>query len=1626
MKKNLLWLIIPAILLIAWMPVHAQQRLPNGGFETWTAGPGGPPDGWVYGSTGINAVQEAARVNSGTYAAKLLWDGNTGTKYFNTEPLPVIGGETYACSLYVYDNDTTGTTSKARVRPWYYFNVSGGSGPSTYSTDGESYQLYTWSQVAPATATSLTLQIRAYGGITGSTDSVWVDDVVLWGPVPVENLPPSITNVYRYPYPDINDTDVVTVSANITDADGTIVSDSLYFQINGGGYSPVGHDSTSSGDADTYWFTIGANAEGTVVDYYVVATDDQAGRSESSVYSYTVTAPVTNVQLLQNNGFETWTNGPSSPPDNWINVDADSISATQEASIVYDGSYSTNLTWIAPTQAYCEFRSDPVAVQEGAVYACSTWVYDNDASGRITTYLKFNNYNYYPNTYSVDGADWQHMGYTYTAPAGATTVQVIIRAYDVSGWDGDATVYVDDVSLWGPEVSGNIPPSVSSVYSHPYPIVYPTDIATISAIISDVDGTIADDSAYFQVNSGVWNAVYHDSIDTGNPDMYWFTVGTNPGGSVVNYNAMAIDNEGARTQSNTYSYTVTPEVVPTVPIYALQHTDNVGTLPNCYPTDSLGNVETINGIVMGVYANNVRRCFVQDAVDPWSAVYVYNIPIGQTAILGDNVTITGTITEYNGETELGTISSYTIESSGNTPYAPIIRTCAEVSYDSCSDVTEPYEAILVQLNNVTVDSAYTYGAVWVSDGTGACIVDDDMFLGGVNPPTITVGETYSYIRGICRYTYGQYKVMPRFADDVLQIAYTPIYALQHTDNVGTFPNCYPTDSIGTVQTINGTVMGVYANNVRRCFVQDAADPWSGVYLYNIPSGDTAVVGDNVIVTGTITEYNGETELGTISSYTIESSGNTPYAPIIRTCAEISYDTCSDVTEPYEGMLVQLNNVTVDSAYTYGAVWVSDGTGACIVDDDMFIGGTNPPTITVGETYSYIRGICRYTYSQYKVMPRFADDVNSVALECTGSNIFTIKFSTDPGVDPDCWPSPYNGQTVTVCGMVTAVRQATYYNFYMQDQGNTAWGGIYVYDYTLPSGDTIRPNVGDYIQLTGDVNEYNGWTELANVTDYIVLGTNQDLPDTSVVTVAMFTPGDCDYTAEPFENELVRFNNLTVRSSAGYGAYWVTDSSTGDSIRIDDDLWVGGTDVPDPLPSTGASYDYIVGVLRWEGRNTGTYIRGWILLPRFSSDYLQAVIPEPGLTGVWPIDNNALAVTFDRVVESTSAENPANYSTFNGLSILSASLDSTGRKVVLATGDQPNNTVDTLIAANICDDAGHCMLTPKHMLFHSGLTDISYIQTPNVGGDSSIWIDHIFTAKGVITSDSLTGHYSNYFMRDESGPPYRGIHLYIGGVSPRPFLGDTVIVTGRCIEYYQETELSDLSVYKNCQILSQAGPDPEPGQATTADLMAHGEYYESDLVTVCDSFVVANTAFDSYGWLIRSLSNPAESLIVNKDGAWTKYTYVPVLDDTIRGITGIYRFSRNLFRISPRLDDDFNSFDTWCGGAGPGCEYVVGDANGNGTFNGLDVTYSVAYFKGGPPPPYECECPEGSGNIWYVAGDVNGSCSYNGLDVTYMVAYFKGGPGPRPCPDCPPIIFMKAPVGVSPIQAQPSSGSLNGQ
>ncbi|OGC89336.1 MAG: hypothetical protein A2W25_10465 [candidate division Zixibacteria bacterium RBG_16_53_22] len=88
-----------------------------------------------------------------------------------------------------------------------------------------------------------------------------------------------------------------------------------------------------------------------------------------------------------------------------------------------------------------------------------------------------------------------------------------------------------------------------------------------------------------------------------------------------------------------------------------------------------------------------------------------------------------------------------------------------------------------------------------------------------------------------------------------------------------------------------------------------------------------------------------------------------------------------------------------------------------------------------------------------------------------------------------------------------------------------------------------------------------------------------------------------------------------------------------------------------------------------------------------------------------------------------------------------------------------------------------------------------------------------------------------------------------------------------------------------------------------------------------------------------------------------------------------------------------------------CDYAVGDINGDGSANGIDVTYGVRYFKGGSAPPDSCDCPP-LAFPFYAAGDVNGDCVFNGIDITYYVAYLKRlQPVLRYCADCPPLGYI---------------------
>ena len=159
----------------------------------------------------------------------------------------------------------------------------------------------------------------------------------------------------------------------------------------------------------------------------------------------------------------------------------------------------------------------------------------------------------------------------------------------------------------------------------------------------------------------------------------------------------------------------------------------------------------------------------------------------------------------------------------------------------------------------------------------------------------------------------------------------------------------------TVKT-HGIVTGVFNGSY---FIQDGEDEWNGVYVYS--SADVNV-GDEIELTGIVEEYYDLTELKSISSYTILSSGNSlPAASVLNTW------NIND--EAYEGVLVKVeNSVCTNDNLGYGEWELDDGTGPCRVDDMGLVYLPN-----VGLNYT-VTGPLQYSFENYKIEPRDESDI----------------------------------------------------------------------------------------------------------------------------------------------------------------------------------------------------------------------------------------------------------------------------------------------------------------------------------------------------------------------------------------------------------------------------------------------------------------------------------------------------------------------------------------------------------------------------------------------------------------------------------------------------------------------------
>ncbi|MBE0539343.1 MAG: choice-of-anchor J domain-containing protein, partial [Ignavibacterium sp.] len=187
-----------------------------------------------------------------------------------------------------------------------------------------------------------------------------------------------------------------------------------------------------------------------------------------------------------------------------------------------------------------------------------------------------------------------------------------------------------------------------------------------------------------------------------------------------------------------------------------------------------------------------------------------------------------------------------------------------------------------------------------------------------------------------------------------------------------------------------------------------------------------------------------------------------------------------------------------------------------------------------------------------------------------------------------------GDTVTVQGVVFSPNyQTTNNSFYIYD--GTAGTDIFMYSPPL-----YHWNMGDELNITGVVTQYNGMSEIVAIdsTGWVLMSTGNPTPDPMVLTLAQFKAN-----AELYEGSLVGFIGLnkvggTWPASGSSANLSLSDGVDTVVFRIDSDTDIDGS--PEPtwpvdVIGIGSQFD-----------NSVPYSSGYQVFPRFfASDFLPA-------------------------------------------------------------------------------------------------------------------------------------------------------------------------------------------------------------------------------------------------------------------------------------------------------------------------------------------------------------------------------------------------------------------------------------
>jgi len=539
-----------------------------------------------------NAGNSATEDNGGSNYSYTVVD-NTDPDISNVGHTPgvVTSSDPVTVGCDVID-DGSGVST---VTLWYQFDSGGWSSMAMGHTSGNHYE-------ATIGAMPYDTFTEYYIVATDSAGNSATDDASggYYYYTVTETTPPNISNISHSPTP-VEYTDNPDVSCDVTDTESGVGTVTLYYRVNGGGWSTVAMNPATG---DSYEGTIPAQAWNDLVEYYVNASDTvgnfAVNDNGGSYYSYTVqdtTDPIIsnlgrtplNPDYTDSPVISCDVSDPGSDIDYirlYYRIDGGSwfwVAMTHTTGIHYETTLSAyvydtlveyyfvardnaaNTATDDNTGSYYSYRVDDFTdpLISSVDHSPSTVEYDDtpvvgcdvtDGGSGVSSVVLY---------YRVDGGSWTQVAmsgpvsdhYEGTIPVQSwnSVVQYYANATDIAGnW------IIDDNtgSYYSYTVVDNTDPVISEVGHTPI-VVSQFDAPIVGCNVSDPGSGVSSVQLHYRVDGGSWDIV---AMSFTSGDHYEGTIPVQALNAFVEYYIDATDNAANNAVENNggsyYTYTV--------------------------------------------------------------------------------------------------------------------------------------------------------------------------------------------------------------------------------------------------------------------------------------------------------------------------------------------------------------------------------------------------------------------------------------------------------------------------------------------------------------------------------------------------------------------------------------------------------------------------------------------------------------------------------------------------------------------------------------------------------------------------------------------------------------------------------------------------------------------------------------------------------------------------------------------------------------------------------------------------------------------------------------------------------------------------------------------------------------